>query len=231
MKAVPPGSPRSPEWLQTVALLLLCLALAPFGFYALKVAASAFDGAAVGAPYLFVAGAPWSNAGMLVHVTAGALLTCLVPLQLLGGLRRRHTALHRATGVLLVAMAVPASLGGLVYIALRGTVGGPAMSTGFALYGAFVLVAAVQVARSAARGDRDAHWQWALRLFWLAIASWLYRVHYGLWYLATGGAASNRDFTGAFDRVQNFAFFVPYLILVQLWIAYRSPRRAAARSG
>jgi hypothetical protein len=55
-------------------------------------------------------------------------------------------------------------------------------------------------------------------------------VHYGLWYLATGGAASNPDFTGAFDRVQNFAFFVPYLILVQIWIAYRSPRRAAAPS-
>ena len=59
------------------------------------------------------------------------------------------------------------------------------------------------------------------RLFVLVLGSWLYRVHYGLWYLATDGLASTPEFTGTFDRVQNVAFYLPYLVLLEIWLRTR----------
>lgn len=92
------------------------------------------------------------------------------------------------------------------------------MDLGFALYGLLTLGAALQTVRHAKAKRIAQHQAWALRFFWLAIGSWLYRVHYGLWYLATDGLWSNAEFTGAFDLAQNFAFYLPYLIAVELYL-------------
>jgi hypothetical protein len=79
----------------------------------------------------------------------------------------------------------------------------------------------VQTLRHGRAGRMAAHRDWALRLFVLAIGSFLYRLHYGLWYLATDGVWTAEDFSGAFDRVQIFAFYLPYLALVELWLRHR----------
>jgi hypothetical protein len=163
-----------------------------------------------------------------LHMLAGAAITALAPLQLITPLRRRLPGLHRACGRLVVAGAAITSAAGLAFIALRGTVGGPVMDAGFALYGLCLAAAATQTYRHARARDLARHREWALRLFVLAIASWLYRVHYGLWYLATGGLWSDlSDFSGAFDRVQVFAFYLAYLAALELWFA--SERRLRAR--
>jgi hypothetical protein len=96
------------------------------------------------------------------------------------------------------------------------------MDIGFALYGLLLLLAALQTIRHARARRFALHQTWALRLFWLALASWLYRVHYGLWYLATDGLWSNPQFTGGFDLVQNFAFYLPYLLGVEVYLKRRS---------
>jgi hypothetical protein len=170
---------------------------------------------------LFSADAPLAGVAIAVHMIAGAAITVLVPVQLIGPLRRRATGLHRTMGVALCAAGLATALGGLGYIALRGTVGGAPMSAAFALYGALTALSAAMVLRSALAGDRRRHRAWTLRFFVLAIGSWLYRLHYALWEVTTGGAASNDAFTGAFDRVNVWAFFVPYLIAVELWLRRR----------
>ena len=63
----------------------------------------------------------------------------------------------------------------------------------------------------------------------LAIGSWLYRLQYQLWYLATGGLWMEANFSGRFDQFQLFAFYVPYLIGIELWIRLR--RRPARTAG
>ena len=128
----------------------------------------------------------------------------------------------------ILAVALVTGLAGMTYIPLRGTIGGPVMSVGFFIYGLCLFTAALMLARMALTGDREGHWAWGLRLFWLALGSWLYRVHYTLWYLLTGGVGSEPDFSGPFDLVQNFAFFVPYLLAVQIWIARRRQRHQGA---
>ena len=130
-------------------------------------------------------------------------------------------ALHRASGYLLAVAAMLTAGSGLVYIAVRGTIGGTPMNVGFSLYGACLMVAAVMTVRHARRRERQFHRRWALRFFVLAIVSWLYRLHYGVWYALTGGFASEKDFSGLFDQIQNFAFFVPYLIVLEIYFRVR----------
>ena len=206
-------------------ILLFYLAAAPFLVHAIELMSAVLKGEVTKKPHLFVAGGTLGNIAMTVHIAAGVILTIFVPLQLIATIRRRLNTLHRLTGYTLVVMGCLTSVAGLTYIAVRGTIGGTAMSIGFSLYGVCLLVAAVRMIQTALHQDKTKHGQWALRFFVLAIGSWLYRLHYVLWYIATGGAWSNPEFTGAFDRVQNFAFFLPYLLAVEIWIIYRSSKQ------
>lgn len=56
---------------------------------------------------------------------------------------------------------------------------------------------------------------WALRLFALAIGSWLYRMEYGLWFMFTNAVGHQDDFRGWFDQLMAFFFFLPNLLIVE----------------
>jgi hypothetical protein len=206
--------------LQTGGLLLAILLAAPFVFYAADFGQDGLRGTLDAPHYLVSASAP-ANAGIFSHMLLGAAITLLAPLQLIRPLRARLPGLHRWTGRFVALGAGVTALGGLIYIALRGTIGGAPMDAGFTLYGILMLLAAGQTYRHARARRIQQHNAWALRLFWLVLGSWLYRVHYGLWYLATDGLWSNPEFTGGFDLVQNFAFYLPYLIGVEIYLRRR----------
>lgn len=169
---------------------------------------------------------PAATAGIGLHFAAGGLILILGCIQLMGGVRARYPAFHRWTGRLYVAAALLAGIGGLVFIARKGTIGGPVMDLGFGLYGALMVLAAVQTYRHARARRMDLHRAWALRLFALAIGSWLYRMDYGFWMILADGAGHARDFRGPFDRVMAFFFYLPNLLLVEVFL--RARRRAAA---
>lgn len=204
-----------------IALGTLILLAAPFAFYAFRFG---LEGAGFGAlreTYLIQPAAPFGNGAISLHMILGGALTVLVPLQLSPGLRRRFPHWHRGAGRLLVAGALLTGAAGCAFILMRGTIGGMWMDAGFLLYGALMMLAAAQAWRFARAGRFVPHRAWALRLFVLVLGSWLYRVHYGLWYLATDGLASTPEFTGTFDRVQNVAFYLPYLVLLEIWLRTR----------
>ncbi|MEX0339724.1 MAG: DUF2306 domain-containing protein [Arenibacterium sp.] len=151
------------------------------------------------------------------HMVSGGLLTFLAPVQLMHPLRRRWPVAHRATGYVIAGLALITSVFGALYILRQGTIGGPLMNTGFGLYGLLLGIAAVQTVRLARAGNVS-HRNWALRLIVLALGSWLYRVHYAIWEISTDGLGSRPDFTGIFDQVQVFGFYLPYLLLLELWL-------------
>ena len=169
-----------------------------------------------------------AHVGIALHMIAGAVLTLGAPLQGLPIVRRRWPGLHRRFGYVLFVLAVITGMGGLVYIALHGTVGGWWMSLWFALYGVAMIWAAVNTVYHAIAKDMRRHFAWAVRLIVLAVGSWIYRMHYAIWYGATGGVASNEAFTGLFDRVQVVAFFVPYLVIAEIILRWRDARRRGA---
>jgi hypothetical protein len=185
-------------------------------------------------PALYEPHTPVASFGMGLHFFAGATLLLLGPIQLIGAVRRKAPAVHHWIGRLYALAAVSAGVGGLIFISLKGTVGGVMMNVAFAAYGALIVLAAVQTVRHAMARRIDVHRAWAIRLFALAIGSWLYRNWYGLFF-AVGGAENpghTTDFTGWYDHIMNWAFFVPPLIVAEMFIrARRSQATTAGRMG
>lgn len=210
---------------QIVALSVVALLILPFALYAIDFGQAGLRDDLT-EPHYLRSPQMAANLAIFAHMITGAVITVLVPFQLISPLRRRASWLHRFSGRFIAIAAIITALGGLIYIPMRGTVGGWPMDLGFTLYGLLTLIAALQTLRHARARRMTQHQAWALRFFWLAIGSWLYRVHYGLWYLATDGLWSNPDFTGAFDLMQNFAFYLPYLIGVEVYFVRKRYRVA-----
>lgn len=169
---------------------------------------------------------PVATAGIGLHFAAGGLILVLGCIQLMAGVRARYPAFHRWTGRLYVAAALLAGVGGLIFIVQKGTIGGLVMDLGFGLYGVLMVVAAVQTYRHARAGRLDLHRAWALRLFALALGSWLYRMDYGFWMILADGAGHVGEFRGPFDRVMAFFFYLPNLLVVEAFL--RARRRAVS---
>ncbi|MEJ0059407.1 MAG: DUF2306 domain-containing protein [Terricaulis sp.] len=155
------------------------------------------------------------------HFATGAILLLLGPVQLIGAVRARARALHRWIGRLYASCALIAGIGGLVFIFSKGTIGGVPMNIGFGLYGALMVLTAVQTVRHAMARRLELHRSWAIRLFALAIGSWLYRLDYGFWSLLTGGIGHTESFDGWFDVLMAFFFYLPNLAIAELFIRAR----------
>jgi hypothetical protein len=202
------------------ALILLILFALPFALHSVGRGLSVGDGAEQ-ATRMFVPEALVATGLLYAHMVSGGLLSVLALMQLFTAPRRRWPWFHRGVGRVTVGLALVTGIGGLAYIAGVGTIGGGLMDLGFGLYGV-LLIAAAWFTWRAAVARAPSHPDWAARLVVLALGSWLYRVHYGLWEIATGGLYRAEDFSGGFDRVQVFAFYLPYLALLELWLSSRN---------
>ena len=187
-------------------------------FYALAVVTDDLARWNATLPSLHVPDGHLGNAGMALHFAGGGGLLVLGSIQFIEAVRARIPRLHRFIGRIYVASALAAGVGGLVFIAARGTVGGVWMDLGFGLYGALMVVAAVQTGRYAAARRLSEHRAWAVRLYALAIGSWLYRMDYGFWFLLTDGWGHTPTFDGPVDHVMDFAFFLPNLVVAEAWL-------------
>ncbi|MFK7880941.1 DUF2306 domain-containing protein [Roseobacter sp.] len=201
-----------------VGIAVLMLVVLPFALHSTQLGTSGLFAPGNLETRFFASGQSFSNYAIFWHMLLGGVLTLLIPLQLLSALRNRWPIVHRWSGRFLCGCGLLTGVGGLGYITLRGTIGGVWMDAGFALYGVLLCLSAFQAIRYA-RAKRFAdHRRWALRLFVLSMGSWLYRVHYGVWFALTDGIGSTPAFDGAFDLFQNVAFFLPYLFLLELWL-------------
>jgi Predicted membrane protein (DUF2306) len=182
-------------------------------------------------PLLYEQHRPFATTGMGIHFLGGTILLLLGPLQFVQTIRDRAPAVHRWIGRIYVTAALLAGLGGLAFIALKGTVGGKPMDIGFALYGALTTLAAVATPVYAWRRQFAEHRAWAIRLFALAIGSWLFRMDYGLWLQLTHRLGHTANFDGPFDVVMDYFFFIPNLIVAEIVIrAPKSPAPMALRT-
>jgi hypothetical protein len=229
--AVPVLPARLLGWSGTLLASTAWLSAALFGAYIVLFYAGAI---AVGTPAqwnanlpgLFDPRAPMGTVGIAAHFAAGGIILLLGPIQLVTRIRSAAPAFHRWAGRLYVLAAFIAGIGGLTFIAANGTIGGLAMSLGFGGYGALMVIASVQTWRHArARrlpGRLAAHRAWAVRLFALAIGSWLYRMDYGFWFLFTGGAGHTADYRGPFDLLMDGAFYAPNFLIAEAFVRARA---------
>lgn len=157
--------------------------------------------------------------GIGIHFIAGAIILLLGSIQLITRIRQRYPVFHRWVGRLYVMASLFAAIGGLVFIFIKGTIGGSVMDVGFGLYGILMFIAAIGTIKYARQKQFEKHRAWALRLFALAIGSWLYRMDYGFWFSLADGIGHTKDFHGPFDQFMSFFFYLPNLIVAEIIIA------------
>ncbi len=219
----------------TALVLTVWLSLTLFGVYILAYYVGAIGRSDLPAwnavlPRLYESATPAATVAIGLHLVAGGVILVLGCVQLISPLRERHPAVHRGIGRVYVLASGLAGLGGLGFIVAKGTVGGAVMNAGFGLYGVLMVVCAVQAYRHARARRIDRHRAWALRLFALALGSWLYRMDYGFWLLLVGPLGHTEDFHGPFDQVMSFFFYLPNLVVVEAFLHGRlSTASTAAR--
>lgn len=172
-------------------------------------------------PQVYEPATPAATAAIGLHFFAGGVILLLGCIQLIGAARDRYPALHRGLGRVYLTASLLAGVGGLGFILAKGTVGGSVMDIGFGLYGGLMILCALQTYRYARARRIGVHRAWALRLFALAIGSWLYRMDYGFWLLLVGPTGHTEDFRGPFDRLMAFYFYLPNLLVVEVFLRGR----------
>ena len=100
-------------------------------------------------PEIYTPGQPAASIGIGLHFAAGGLILLLGGLQLIQSIRVSYPVFHRWSGRFYVVVSMIAALGGLSFIAIRGTVGGTVMDIGFSGYGILMFIAAIQTMKHA----------------------------------------------------------------------------------
>src|SRR5215210_143448 len=207
-------SATSFRWAGIVLVATVWISALLFGLYILAFyAAALYEGNLVRwnkvLPGLYTQGSTTSITGIGLHFAAGGIILVLGSVQLISFVRTRYPSIHRWVGRLYVLSSLLAAIGGLLFIIVKGTIGGLVMNIGFSLYGLLMLISAIETYRHAVAGRIEKHRAWALRLYALAIGSWLYRMDYGFWLLLSDGLGHSDNFTGTFDRVMSFFSIYP----------------------
>lgn len=159
--------------------------------------------------------------GMGLHFAAGGIILVLGCIQLIDRIRVKYPVIHRWLGRVYILASILVAIGGLTFIFYKGTIGGTIMDIAFAGYGILMFWAAIETIRHARAGRMEKHRAWAIRLFALAIGSWLYRMDYGFWLLFTNGLGHTSSFTGPFDYFMDFFFYLPNLLVAEIFIGRR----------
>jgi hypothetical protein len=172
-------------------------------------------------PGMYEPGKTIALIAMAAHLATGGIILILGPIQLIDRVRRASPRLHRYIGRVYVFTSAIAGIGGLGFILGKGTIGGSVMNVGFGIYGVLMVVAAFETMRHARAGRFTIHRAWAVRLFALAIGSWLYRMDYGFWFIVMGKLGHTPNFRGVFDDVMVFFFYVPNLVVAEMFLRER----------
>lgn len=230
---LPNMSVKALRWSSVLLVMTVWVSAALFGLYILAFYASALVEGKMERwnkmlPRLYEQSATTATTGISLHFAAGGVILILGSIQLIDTVRTRFPALHRWIGRLYITACLLAAVGGLAFIVAKGTVGGTVMNIGFGLYGLLMFIAAIETYRHAVAGHLDQHRTWALRLYALAIGSWLYRMDYGFWLLLTDGLGHTHSFSGPFDKLMAFFFYIPNLLVVEAFVRARSYKASPA---
>lgn len=179
----------------------------------------------------WVPGDPFGNAVLAAHLLFTVLIVVGAMLQLSPALRRTAPAVHRWNGRLYLLGAAVLSVGGLVMVWTRGTVGDLSQHLGTSTNAVVILVCAA-LAGWHARARRFAeHRRWALRLFVAVSGVWFFRIMLLGWILANQGPVGfdPRTFTGPTLTAIAWGQFLLPLAVLELFLRVQAGGSPGAR--
>ncbi len=190
-----------------------------FGHYGPLIVADGSKGLVESAmPSGHVPGDTLGNAAALFHILLATIIIGGGPLQLIPGIRNRYPGFHRWLGRSYVVAAVVSAAAGLYMIWTRGTAGGIWTQLAMSGDGVLIFICAGFALRFAMARNIVRHRRWALRLFMVASAVWLFRVSLMGWVALTGGIGIDWDtFTGPFVYFLGFGQYLVPLAVLELY--------------
>ncbi|MEO8057756.1 MAG: DUF2306 domain-containing protein [Burkholderiales bacterium] len=174
-------------------------------------------------PRGLMAGDPFGNVTLAVHLLLAAVITVGGPLQLVPHIRTYAPSFHRWNGRLYVLTAFTMSASGLYMLLTRGTVGDVSQHTAIGLNAALIMLCAALAWRNALAREFAAHRRWALRLFLAVSGVWFFRVGLMLWLVVNRRPAGfdPATFQGPFLTFLAFAQFLLPLAVLELYLRAR----------
>ena len=127
-----------------------------------------------------------SQAGLTwAHILAGGLFLSLTPFQFSAGIRRRYVRFHRWSGRVLLMVAPPAALTGLL-LQIRSPYGGILALTATVAVAVLFLASGLMAYVAIRRRDTATHRDWMIRLFAVALGAAVVRMAGLVLYIITG---------------------------------------------
>jgi uncharacterized membrane protein len=148
----------------------------------------------------------------VVHIVTGLAFLLLAPLQFSAGVRRRHRAVHRANGRMLVVLAAASGVYALWAAFAFPAFGGLSTQVATVVFGALFLIAiAMAVIRIRARRVAE-HREWMIRVFAIALGVATIRAVIGI-----GQALTGRSMEEVFGAAFWLGFGIN-CVVAELWI-------------
>ncbi len=159
------------------------------------------------------------------HMMFGAMMNFISPLQVHLGLTHKKKSWHKAIGVSTIAIAFFGASVGTLYFSLyydSNMVGEglpPFIYQPGTVYGVVMFYVIYKVIQSLVQRDFAVHKEWAIRLFILAIGSWLNRVMAG-WWATTAVVAGESVLPSqmAMGIINSWGFYIIPLAIYEVYL-------------
>lgn len=146
-----------------------------------------------------------------LHFIGGILVMIIEPFQFL------RLGSHKITGTIYIFSCILSAVGGLIFIAFNGTVGGKGMSIPFTIYGILMIIYPLITWYYAKQRNYEQHQKWVIRLFLLENGSMIYRMlNLILCMLLTN--CGTVTFKSPLDYIIDWLFFCGPMIIGELYI-------------
>lgn len=153
---------------------------------------------------------------MLIHWIGGCLVILIGPLQVNENIKK-YKNIHIWLGRIYFFGCVSASVGGLLFIFIHGTVGGFNMDIAFTIYGTLFLIFGINTYRHACSKDTNQHQIFAIRTFALGIGSLLYRVYVFPLYF-NSYLQIERSYAILWLNICAWLMFIPNMIIAECYL-------------
>lgn len=153
-----------------------------------------------------------------LHVILGSIFLTLAPFQFSSHIRSRYIRFHRWSGRVVVIVALPVGVSGLVLAALF-PYGGPVAASAAFVAGTLFLFTLILAFMAIRRRDVSRHREWMIRTFAIGLGIATVRV-VGLLLFAITGAR--------FQDVAGLSFWIGWMATfaaAELWIRHTRPRK------
>ena len=217
-------------WFVVTALGQLMFVIYIAGFYGVATARGDLAAWSKVMPHGYVAGDTFGNTVVGFHLLFAALIMLSGAVQLIPAVRRVVPKLHRWNGRFYLFAALLMSVGGLLMVGTRGTVGGSS-HVAISLNAVLILLFGGMALRNALARRFAEHRRWALRLFLAVSGVWFFRIGLMGWIMLNQGPVGfdPETFTGPFLTFLGFAQYLIPLALLQAYFYAQDRGTAVAR--